>query len=345
MLSGTIRVTRSGRKPGHPGAVGGGAAAAVPAFRGGQQFAERALPARAQRGDVQGQAELGDVVAGQVEQRVGIGDAELSRPGPGLDDLIPRLDAAFGDHAQVEAGPVVADQERGHGGLSEAQSDPVAGDPGLGDLELRLADPVPIADAHLVVGEAVDGEVLPELAVDEIVPAEIPLPVLVRLDLVDEHRAHLAAVPVGVALTVAVDIQPPHHPRPRHRFLPDPRVDGPALPGHILRHTDIHRQDRRHAKSSFQSGVLGHRSGSSPGAVLGILAIHSHPARSRRVDHVRDHPRQRQLANRHDRVGELRPVSAASTRRRWPARRRIHPSQLTVWADTGPEAAIYNFPR
>jgi hypothetical protein len=58
--------------PGRPG--GGGRRSAV-MFGRGQQVAERALPARAEGGDLQGDAQLARVVAGKVEQRVGVGHA------------------------------------------------------------------------------------------------------------------------------------------------------------------------------------------------------------------------------------------------------------------------------
>ena len=80
-------------------------------------------------------------------------------------------------------------------GLAQPHADPKAGDPRLGHLELGLTDPVPVADAHLVVGQPVDGEVLAELPVLEVVATEMLLPVPVRLDLVDEHGPLLAAVP------------------------------------------------------------------------------------------------------------------------------------------------------
>ena len=210
MLSGTTWATRNGRNP-----VQAGSVARAPgiggALGGGEQFAEGSLPAGAQGGDLQGAAQRARVVAGQVEQRVGVGHAQRAGTGPGLDDLVAGLDVPLADHAHVEAGPVVADQQRGQVGLAEAQPDPVAGDPGLGDLELRLADPVPVPDAHLVVGQAVDGEVLPELAVHEVVAPEVLLPVLVGLDLVDQYGPLLAAVSVQVALAVPVDVEPADH--------------------------------------------------------------------------------------------------------------------------------------
>ena len=71
----------------------------------------------------------------------------------------------------------------------------------------RGADPVAVADADLVVAQPLDGEVLAELPVDEVVSSELALPVAVGLDLVDEDRSLLAAVPGEIALAVAVDVE------------------------------------------------------------------------------------------------------------------------------------------
>jgi hypothetical protein len=156
-------------------------------------------------------------------------------PDSGADDLISGLDVPFGDHAQVEARPVVGDEERRKFGLAEPHADPEAGDPRLGDLELGLADAVPVADANVGVAEPVDGEVLPELAVFRQPAAEVGFPVAVGLDLVDEHGALLAAVPVQVTLPVVVDVQPAHKLRSGYRTLPDPGVDGATPPADVLR--------------------------------------------------------------------------------------------------------------
>ena len=140
----------------------------------------------------------------------------------------------------------MAHQQRGQLGLAQSHADPVAGDAGLGNLELRLADAVPVADADLVIGQAVDGQVLTELAVGQVVAPEVPPPVLIGLDLVDEHGPLLATVALRVALAVAVDVKTAHHLRPGHRLLPDPRVNGLALPRHVLGHPDVDRQQHRH---------------------------------------------------------------------------------------------------
>src|SRR5262249_17905736 len=104
--------------------------------------------------------------------------------------------------------------------------------------------------AHLVVGEAVDREVLPELAVDEVVAAEHLLPVAIRRELVDQHRAVLAAVPREVSLPVALDVQPPHETRPADGLLPHPGMHRGAAPGHVLGQAHVDRHQRRHANLS-----------------------------------------------------------------------------------------------
>ena len=67
----------------------------------------------------------------------------------------------------------MGDEQRRYPRVFHADPDPVAGHPRLGDLQRRGADPVAVADAHHVVGEALDREVLPELPVDESVPAQL----------------------------------------------------------------------------------------------------------------------------------------------------------------------------
>jgi hypothetical protein len=136
----------------------------------------------------------------------------------------------------------MGDQQRRDLRVVHPDAHAVAGDPRLGHLEQRLPDPVAVADARLVVGQAVDGEVLPELAIGEIITAQLLLPVPVGLDLVHEHRPVLPAVSGQVTLPVAVDVQPPHHPRASGRLLPNRRSYNPAVPGHVLRQAHVHRQ-------------------------------------------------------------------------------------------------------
>jgi hypothetical protein len=193
---------------------------------------------------------------GQVEQRVDLGHRHGLRPGRHLDDLVPGPDQALAQHPEVEPGPVVGDQQRGHPRVVHPDAHPVTCDPGLGHLELRLADPVPVADAHLVVRQAAHREVLPELAIAEVVAAQLLLPVPVGLDLVHEHGAVLPAVPGQVALPVAVDVQPPHLPRALDRPFPYRRVHRPAVPGHVLRPAHVDRQQAAGPRACDRQTVL-----------------------------------------------------------------------------------------
>ena len=239
-LSRSMPATASRRKPGQAGGglvdrEAGVAAAGV----GVEQGAERRLPARAEGRDPERPQQLLARVAREVEQRVDLGDRHLLGAGGELDDLVPRLHLALLEHAEVEARAAVGDQQGGDARVVHPDPDAVAGDAGLGDLEDGGADPVAVADADLVVAQPLDGEVLAELPVDEVVPTELALPVPVGVELVDEDGALLAAVPREVALAVAVDVEPAHAARAGDRILEDAREDRLPLPGHVLRHADV----------------------------------------------------------------------------------------------------------
>src|SRR5690242_9645583 len=100
----------------------------------------------------------------------------------------------------------MSDEQRRHPRLAQPDADPKAGHARLRDLEDCVPYLVAVADADLVVGEALDGEVLAELPVHEVVSLQLLLPVAIRLDLVDEHGAVLAAVSGSIGLVVAVDV-------------------------------------------------------------------------------------------------------------------------------------------
>ena len=105
----------------------------------------------------------------------------------------------------------MAHQQRGHFRLAESHSDPVAGHARLGHLKLRLADAVAVTDADLVVRQSIDGQVLTELAVSQVIAPEVAPPVVIGLNLVDEDGPLLTAMPHFVALAVAVDVEAAHH--------------------------------------------------------------------------------------------------------------------------------------
>ena len=109
------------------------------------------------------------------------------------------------------------------------------------DLEQRAADPITVADAHGIVGQSFDREVLAELSVNEVGPGQLLLPVAIRFDLVDEHRSLLSPVPGPIALTVSVQVQPADPTAPRQRILPDSGVHGATLPLDVARKSDVYR--------------------------------------------------------------------------------------------------------
>src|SRR6185295_1397628 len=133
----------------------------------------------------------------------------------------------------------------GHPRLVHADADAVAGHARLRHLEQRAPDPVAVVDADFVIRQAFDGEVLAELPESEVAPAQLPLPVAVAIDLVDEDGPMLTAVADEVALSIAIQIEPPRHSPPHDGALPHRRMDRLSLPSDIVRKTDVNRQEPR----------------------------------------------------------------------------------------------------
>jgi hypothetical protein len=89
----------------------------------------------------------------------------------------PGDNLTFLDHAEIEAWPSAGGQQRSHLRLIHAYPDAVAGDPGLRHLEQGSSNPVAVADAHLVIRQALDGEVFTELPRHQAAAAKPLLPV------------------------------------------------------------------------------------------------------------------------------------------------------------------------
>ncbi len=252
MLSRRLSATRSGRNPAHAGA--GRGPAANPGLRGRrtagafvlEQGFERGAPAGAQRRNAQGPLKRAFVAPGQIQQGIGLGDGHAFGTGQDLDDRVASLDLALFEDAEVKARPVMRDDQRGHLRVVHPDAEAIAGHPRLRHLEQRAADPVMIADAHLRVGQAVDREILAELAVNEVLAAKLSLPIIVGLNLINEDRAMLAAMAFEIALAIPVDVEPPRHATALHGRFPDAGVDSSALPRDVARETDIDRKQARH---------------------------------------------------------------------------------------------------
>ena len=111
----------------------------------------------------------------------------------------------------------------------------------MSHLEERTADLITITDADGFVGQSIDREVLAELSVDEVGSLQLPLPVTIRFDLIDEDSALLTPMPAQIALTVSRQIQSSDPTSARHRILPDRGMHGATLPLDIARKSDVHR--------------------------------------------------------------------------------------------------------
>src|SRR5436190_3495685 len=183
---------------------------------------------------------------GRIEECVDLRHGHPLRRLSLLHDVVAGTHLAGLHDAAVESRPSAGGQQGRHARLIHPNADAIAGDTRLRDLEQRAADPIAVADAHGVVGQSFDREVLAELSVDEVGPLQLLLPVAIRFNLVDEDRALLASVPGQVALTVSVEIQAADATAASQRLLPDRGVHRAPLPHDVAWESDIHREESRH---------------------------------------------------------------------------------------------------
>jgi hypothetical protein len=178
-------------------------------------------------------------VPGEVEQRADLAHAHgLWTHGEALDH-VTGADVALLEHPQIEARPPVRIHERRHARLLQPHADLEAGHPRLRDFEHRRADPIAVADADLIVGHALDGEVLAEVARRQIDAAEEPRPVLVRGPVIDVDGAMLTTVADEIGLAVAVHIEARDATPAGHGRLEDRAAHRPAAPLDVPRQTDV----------------------------------------------------------------------------------------------------------
>jgi hypothetical protein len=105
----------------------------------------------------------------------------------------------------------------------------------------RAADLITVADAHGIVGQSFDREVLAELSVNEVGPPQLILPVTIGFDLIGEDGALLAPMSGQVALTVSMKIQPGNAAAASHGILPYPGAHCATLPHDVAWKSDVHR--------------------------------------------------------------------------------------------------------
>jgi hypothetical protein len=136
----------------------------------------------------------------------------------------------------------VGDEQRCHARLVHAYAHPVTSDAGLRYFEQSGPDSIAVADTHLVIGKAVDGQVFSELPERKIAATKVTLPIAIGVNLVDEYRPLLAAVTGQVTLTVTVDVQAPNRAPALNRLLADRCSNSLAAPFDLAGHAHIDRQ-------------------------------------------------------------------------------------------------------
>src|SRR5215467_884256 len=160
-----------------------------------QQRFKRRAPSGRKRFDPQCALQLIARMVWRIQQRVDLCDSHSLLRLSHLYDFVAGAHLAFPQDAEVEPRPSGGCQQSRHPCLVHPNADAITSNARLGNLEQRGADLITVADAHSIVGQAFNGEVLAELSVNEIGSLQLPLPIAIRLDLVNEHGALLASVP------------------------------------------------------------------------------------------------------------------------------------------------------
>src|SRR4051812_4675374 len=183
----------------------------------------------------------------RVEKRVSLGDGHSLCRLSDLDDLVSGGDVAFAKNPEVESRPSARRQQCRHPRLVHPNADAIAGHARLRDLKQPTADLIAITDAHSIVRQSFDCEVLAELSINEVVSFQLLPPIAIRLELIHENCALLAPMAGDVTLPVSVQIQPPHVPPPGRGILPDAGMNSVPLPRDVAWKSDVHGDKKRHS--------------------------------------------------------------------------------------------------
>jgi hypothetical protein len=194
-------------------------------------------------------------MTGHVQQRIDLVDGHALGIRRNLHDLVAGLELSLLKDAKIEAGSAVRDEQCGHLRLVHADADLVTCDARLRHFKHGAPDPIAIADAHLVVGQPFDGEILPELPIAEVASVEMALPIAIGLNLVNKDGPMLAAVPHQIPLTIALDVEPPRHPPALNGRLPNGGVDRLSLPRDIARQTNVDRKNPGRLQHPLRQGA------------------------------------------------------------------------------------------
>src|ERR1700722_18821055 len=180
----------------------------------------------------------------EVEERIDLSHRHSLLGFPHLHDFVARAYSASIKNAEVESGTATGSQQRRHPGLVHPNANAIAGNSRLLDFKEGAPNPIPVADAHPIIGKAFDDEIFTELAeglrIAQGGPFELLLPVMIRLDLVHKDRALFTPVSLQISLTVSVQIEPAAPTPAMNRIFPDSGVHGATLPLDVTRETDVY---------------------------------------------------------------------------------------------------------
>src|SRR5262245_4668161 len=130
---------------------------------------------------------------GQIEKRADLCDGHALSGLSHFNDFVARTYLAFTEDPEVEPWPTTGRQECRHPGFVHPNTNTITGNARLSNLEQCAADLVTVADAHCIVEQALDREVLAELSMDEVSSVQLLLPIAIRFDLIHEDGSLLTA--------------------------------------------------------------------------------------------------------------------------------------------------------
>ena len=179
-----------------------------------------------------------------IEKRIDLSDCHSLLGLSHLHNFVARAHFALLENAEVESGTAAGGQQRRHSRLVHPNANAITGNAGLRDFEECAPDPVLVADAGGIIGQALDCEILTEasagLRIAQVGPPQLLLPITIGLDLIDKDGALFPSVARQISLAVSVKIQPANQASAIHWIFPDSGVNGAAFPLHIPWKTDVH---------------------------------------------------------------------------------------------------------
>jgi hypothetical protein len=175
----------------------------------------------------------------QIQERINGCHSDVFGAIRDLQDFVASAGFTFLQHAKVEARPVMGNEQSGHCRLCHSDPHAIASDARLSNLDEDAPDAVSIADANLIISQAIYCEVFTKLSKRKIFASELSLPIAISVHLIDHHRALLASMPSEISLPIAFHIQATDSNPALHWLLPNRRVDFLAPPCDVTRKPNV----------------------------------------------------------------------------------------------------------